>query len=137
MTQADVDTAIVGAGPYGLGLAAHLSRAGVSHRIFGRPMEAWAHMSPGMYLKSFAHATNIAVPGRNLTLPDYCRERDIEDYEPVPIAAFTRYGKWVQEQLVPNVEPFDVTAVRADGDAFAVTIESGERVRARRVVVAV
>lgn len=137
MNHAVVDTAIVGAGPYGLGLAAHLSHAGVSYRIFGRPMEAWASMSPGMYLKSFGYATNIAVPGGNLGLPEYCRERNIEDYEPVPIAAFTSYGRWVQEQVVPEVEPVNVLGIVREGAAFLLTLETGELVRARRVVVAV
>jgi len=132
-----VDVVIVGAGPYGLGLAAHLSRDGVEHRIFGQPMSAWSSMSPGMFLKSFAHATNIHVPRAHLTLPEYCRERNLEDYEPVPIAAFAQYGRWVQEQLVPNVEPVNVTEVRRQGDSFAVTIEGGETLVARRVVVAI
>ena len=137
MGETVIDTAIVGSGPYGLGLAAHLSQAGVPYRIFGRPMEAWSTMSPGMFLKSFAHATNIAVPGPNLTLPEYCRARNLEDYEPVPIAAFARYGKWVQEQLVPNVEPVNVRNVEHDGSTFTVTLETSEQVRARRVVLAV
>jgi glycine/D-amino acid oxidase-like deaminating enzyme len=34
----DVDVAIVGSGPYGLSIAAHLAAVGVDHRIFGPPM---------------------------------------------------------------------------------------------------
>jgi flavin-dependent dehydrogenase len=42
-----------GAGPYGLSAAAHLIRAGVDVRVFGGPMESWAHhMSTGMLLRS-------------------------------------------------------------------------------------
>ena len=137
MGETAVDVAVVGAGPYGLGLAAHLSAAGVRHRIFGHPMSAWSSMSPGMFLKSFAHATNIRVPQAHRTLPEYCRERNLEDYEPVPIAVFAEYGKWVQEALVPNVEPLDVTHIRKLDDGFVVTTEGGERVHARRVVVAI
>ena len=45
------DVAIVGAGPYGLSLAAHLSAAGVSYRHFGVPMNLWRTAMPrGMYL---------------------------------------------------------------------------------------
>ena len=132
-----VDVAIVGAGPYGLGLAAQLSAAGVGYRIFGRPMSAWSSMSPGMFLKSFAHATNIPVPHPHRTLPEYCRERNLEDYEPVPISVFAQYGKSVQEELVPNVEPLDVLDVRKLGDRFVLTTEAGEQVMARRVVIAV
>ena len=35
-----VDVAVIGAGPYGLSLAAHLRRRAVEHRIFGEPMGA-------------------------------------------------------------------------------------------------
>jgi 2-polyprenyl-6-methoxyphenol hydroxylase-like FAD-dependent oxidoreductase len=42
----------VGAGPYGLSVAAHLRRHGREFRIFGTPMQSWrANMPVGMYLK--------------------------------------------------------------------------------------
>src|SRR5205085_89196 len=53
------DVAIIGAGPYGLSLAAHLRSRGVRFGIFGKPMQAWLDMSPGMYLKSFNYAVSI------------------------------------------------------------------------------
>ena len=50
-----VDVAIIGAGPYGLSVAAHLNALGVDYRIFGKPMQLWRdHMPPGMRLKSQA-----------------------------------------------------------------------------------
>ncbi|WP_410722860.1 NAD(P)-binding protein, partial [Burkholderia sp. SIMBA_052] len=39
--QANVDIAIVGAGPFGLSIAAHLRGSGKSLRIFGTPMQIW------------------------------------------------------------------------------------------------
>jgi cation diffusion facilitator CzcD-associated flavoprotein CzcO len=46
-----VDVAIIGAGPYGLSLAAHLSAAGVNYRHFGVPMRLWRGAMPeGMFL---------------------------------------------------------------------------------------
>ena len=45
------DIVIVGTGPYGLSVAAHLRKRGLSFRIFGRPMDSWlAHMPKGMLL---------------------------------------------------------------------------------------
>jgi 2-polyprenyl-6-methoxyphenol hydroxylase-like FAD-dependent oxidoreductase len=47
------EVAIVGAGPYGLSVAAHLHRHGRPFRIFGTPMRSWrANMPAGMFLKS-------------------------------------------------------------------------------------
>ena len=135
--QSTIDVAIIGAGPYGLALATHLSKRGVEHRIFGPPMHAWSSMSPGMYLKSLGFATNIYTPDPNNSLPDYCRARGLEDYEPIEIATFASYGAWVQRRLVPHVEAINVSGLRRHHDMFAVTLESDERVLAKRVVVAV
>ena len=44
-----INVAIVGAGPYGLSVAAHLKNKGISFRIFGRPMDSWLnHMPKGV-----------------------------------------------------------------------------------------
>ena len=136
MDLSAVDVAIIGAGPYGLALATHLRRRGIEHRIFGPPMETWRGMSPGMFLKSLGFATNVYTPHRHFTLPEYCLARGLEEYEPIQIADFARYGVWVQQQLVPYVEEAKVTELRRIKDQFALTLETGEHVRARRVVVA-
>ena len=58
-----VDTIIVGAGPYGLSVAAHLRAANISHQIVGQPMESWRkHMPVGMALKSESLASNFSDP---------------------------------------------------------------------------
>src|SRR6516165_1462268 len=57
----EVDVAIVGAGPYGLSLAAHLQALGVEYRVFGRPMDTWRHHMPeGMLLKSDGFASSLS-----------------------------------------------------------------------------
>ena len=74
-----LDTAIVGAGPYGLSIAAHLRRRGIPFRIFGRPMDSWLHHMPkGMMLKSDGFASDIYDPERAFTLRQFCAERGIE-----------------------------------------------------------
>jgi cation diffusion facilitator CzcD-associated flavoprotein CzcO len=132
-----VDVAIIGAGPYGLSIAAHLQQRGVEHRIFGTPMQAWRSMSAGMHLKSVGYATSISTPDNFLTLPEYCRAHGAEDYEPIPIATFAEYGTTVQEQVVPYLEQVDVTGLRHERGLFRLTLATGEEVAARRVVVAI
>ncbi len=59
------DVAIIGAGPYGLSLAAHLAAANVSVRVFGQPMQFWrTNMPEGMVLKSEGFASNLMGSGR-------------------------------------------------------------------------
>ena len=58
-----IDTAVVGAGPFGLSVAAHASRRG-SARMFGEPMRTWRTlMPPDMLLRSDWDHTNLSAPG--------------------------------------------------------------------------
>ena len=134
-----VPVAIVGAGPYGLSLAAHLSAAGVGYRIFGTPMAFWAAIANGgreRYLKSTAIGTNISVPRSGFSFPQWSRERGLEDFEPCSMQQFTDYGLWMQQQCVSQLEQRDVATIRREGAGFHLTLTDGETLRARRVVVA-
>jgi FAD-dependent urate hydroxylase len=137
----DVDVAIVGSGPYGLSIAAHLAARGVDHRVFGRPMEAWqAHMPAGMYLKSEGFASSFSDPDGRATLRAHCADRGIEygDYAvPVPLGTFVSYGLAFQERLVPNLESTEVLSVGTTPGGFRLRLATGEEVEARRVVLAV
>lgn len=135
-----VDVAIVGAGPYGLSLAAHLRKAGVSMRQFGHVMNLWRTKMPaGMFLKSQGFASNLSDPDGTHTLAAFCAAtgRPYADYGlPVPLDTFIAYGQWFTEQLVPDVEQTMVTRITAEPGCFELTLDTGERARARRVVVA-
>ena len=136
MSRSKVDVVIVGAGPYGLSLASYLSDSGVERRIFGVPMRAWRDMPPGMNLKSFGFATSIPSLRPHYTFPEYCRTRGLEDFEPISFTTFSEYGEWFQQQLVPDVETTLVSNIDRQGDAFEVTLNSGEVLQARRIIVA-
>jgi len=103
MTQSKTDVVIVGAGPYGLSIASLLSHRGIDRRIFGFPMRSWRQMPPGMYLKSFGFATSIPTDERHCTLPEWCRERGFEDFEPILTSTFADYGDWFQQKFVPVI----------------------------------
>jgi FAD-dependent urate hydroxylase len=137
----DAHVAIVGAGPYGLSLAAHLGAGGVGFRIFGRPMEAWrTRMPTGMLLKSEGCASNLSDPAGRFTLQRFCRENSLPYGDraiPVPLDTFIRYGVDFQRRLVPLVEETTVTSVGEQTGGFELRLATGETVRARRVVVAV
>ncbi len=68
----ECDTAVIGAGPYGLSVAAHLHGRGADFRVFGRPLDTWRTAMPqGMYLKSDGFASNLSAPEPGSTLADY------------------------------------------------------------------
>jgi len=139
MTTCDV--AIIGAGPYGLSVAAHLRARGVNFRIFGKPMEFWLkHMPQGMRLKSEGFASSIYDPGATFTLEAYCREHRLPYApigSPVPIEAFSSYGLEFQKKFVPELECHSVLQVRRLSAGFEIVLSGGETLTARRVVVAV
>ncbi len=59
----ECDSAVVGAGPYGLSVAAHLHARGADFRVFGRPLDTWRSAMPrGMYLKSDGFASSLSAP---------------------------------------------------------------------------
>ncbi len=136
MSLQDTDVAIVGAGPYGLSLAAQLRDRRVTFRIFGPPMTFWLGMPVGVNLKSLAFATNIYVPERGHTFPEWCRKRGLEDFEPCTMQSFAEYGVTMQRRFVPDLEPEEVTHVSAAAGGFEVRLANGLRVSARRVVFA-
>jgi FAD-dependent urate hydroxylase len=136
-----VEVAIVGAGPYGLSLGAHLRKAGVSVRQFGLPMQLWRDFMPeGMFLKSQGFASNLSDPDHTHTLEAFCQAtgRPYRDYGlPVPLDTFVAYGQWFREQLVPDIDEVLVTDIAKAGNGFEVTLANSEQVRARKVVVAI
>ncbi|MBT9330266.1 NAD(P)-binding domain-containing protein [Paracidobacterium acidisoli] len=140
MNSPVIDVVIVGAGPYGLSIAAHLNKKKVSYRIFGRPMQSWQTMMPkGMLLKSDGFASSLYDPDGAFTLRHYCDETR-QPYAdvgiPVPVDTFTSYGLEFQKRMVPHLEPVNVASVRRVPQGFEVKTETGEKVLARRVVVA-
>lgn len=136
-----VQVAVIGAGPYGLSIAAHLRKRGVEHRIFGRPMDNWRdHMPEGMLLKSDGFASNLYDPEHEFTLERFCADQGIPYADmglPVSIETFTAYGLAFCKRMVPEVEENFVTHLsRLDG-GFLLELDNGERITARRVVLAV
>lgn len=133
--------AIIGAGPYGLSLAAHFRNRGIPFRIFGRPMDSWlAHMPKGMMLKSDGFASNIYDPESRFTLRQFCAERGIEYADmgiPVKLGTFSDYGLAFRDRMVPELEDKTVVAIERSADGFQLRLEDGEEFKVERVVLAI
>lgn len=134
------DVAIVGAGPYGLSIAAHLRARGADFRVFGTPLSTWRSAMPqGMLLKSDGFASNLSAPAPGSSLADYCRDRGLPYHPtdiPVPLQTFVDYGLDFQRRFVPDVEERVVTSVARNGRGFRLRLDDGEEFDARRVIVA-
>jgi thioredoxin reductase len=135
-----VDTVIIGAGPYGLSIAAHLAKSNVTFRIFGSPMQSWrSHMPKGMLLKSEGFASSLDDPDSSFTLRHYCEEMSLPFDDvgtPVPLDVFSAYGLAFQKRLVPTLEQTDITSVSRTSEGFELETADGQTVHARTVIVA-
>jgi thioredoxin reductase len=136
----DFDSVIVGAGPYGLSIGAHLRAAGAPFALLGSPLESWRRFMPrGMVLKSERFASNLWDPRRRFTLERYLAERKIP-YQPVgsPLsrALFLEYAEWFRHNAVGESREVKITELRKAPRGFALQLENGESLTARRVVLA-
>jgi thioredoxin reductase len=140
VNSSPIDVAIIGPGPYGLSVAAHLNKYRVPYRIFGQPMHSWIQMMPkGMCLKSEGFASDLYDADDSFTLEHYCREKRLPYAHvglPVTLQTFAAYGLEFQRRLVPAVETVNIADLRRTSDGFELTTEKGENVPAKRVVVA-
>jgi len=139
--NASTHVAIVGAGPYGLSVAAHLRKRGIDFRIFGSPLRSWREQMPkGMFLKSEGFASNLYDPDGAFTLRSFCAESGLEYSDldqPIQLETFVAYGSAFQRTLVPTLEDKTLVALEQLPGGFRLTLDSGETFTARHVVLAV
>jgi hypothetical protein len=129
--------AVIGAGPYGLAVAAHLQAAGVATTAFGEPLSFWRrHMPSRMRVRSPWRATHIADPDGELTLDAYARRVGITPTEQLPVADFIRYGAWFQSRAVPDLDTRKVVRIEPAANGFRLVLDDHDVIAARRVVVA-
>jgi thioredoxin reductase len=110
---------------------------GTEPLVFGEPMDYWERNMPaGMLLRSSWRASSISSPGNRFSLAEYERHLGEPLLRPVPREDFVAYGHWFQRHAVPDVQRRRVDAIRASDDGFALDLDDGTSVDARRVVIA-
>jgi FAD-dependent urate hydroxylase len=135
--MADVDVAILGAGPYGLAAAAHVQRLGLATAVIGDPMWFWRHRMPaGMLLRSPNIASDIGDPESAFSLSSYEIARGEDVPSPLPVERFIDYGLWVQRQVAPAVEQRTIARIDRHDGGFRLAFADGDGVTAAQVVVA-
>ncbi|HET9739055.1 MAG TPA: FAD-dependent oxidoreductase [Solirubrobacteraceae bacterium] len=131
-----LDVAVVGAGPFGLSVAAHLPERKV--RVFGEPMQTWrTRMPPDMLLRSDWEETSLSAPADRGAIDVWARATGEPRQEPIPLQTFLRYADWFRETFVREGDTAEVTHVERGGGVLRVTTSAGDEVDARRVVLAV
>ncbi|MGH3249335.1 MAG: NAD(P)-binding domain-containing protein [Trebonia sp.] len=135
------DVIVIGAGPFGLAISAHLRHRGIEHTIVGRPMGTWRdHMPLGMFLKSEPYGSVISSASPGYDIATYSTLHGFDDYVdrvgPLSLERFLGYADWFTGELVPDVRDLTVTSVTPVGDRFKVEFAGEAPVLARQVIVA-
>jgi len=135
--MADTQLLVVGAGPYGVAVAAHAVERGIDTTVVGRPMEFWTdHMPEGMFLRS-GFDWHLDASGEH-TFEAFAEDEGIspEDVDPVPIAVFLAYATWFQEHKKLIVTQRMVTTLERDDAIFVARLDDRSQITAERVVAA-
>jgi FAD-dependent urate hydroxylase len=119
----NTDFMIIGAGPFGLSMAARARHLGIDHLIVGEPMQFWhTHMPDGMYLRSECdwHLDPQAVD----TIEAFLRTRQLTTADATPLSRdlYLQYARWFQARQ--QIDPLPVFVERLDG------VDGGRRFRA-------
>lgn len=134
------ETVIVGAGPYGLSIAAHLRAAALPYQLFGSTLESWrAFMPAGMVLKSEPFASNLWDPKREFTLQRFTTERKIpykHSGRPLSLADFLSYAEWFRQRAVGEPNPAKVQRISRSAGEFTLEFAGHPPIKARRVILA-
>lgn len=153
--MATCDAVIIGAGPYGLSVAAHLRQVkGLDLRVFGEPMSFWErHMPEGMLLRSPRVGSHLYDPDRRFSLDAFDAEIGKQEaIEPPPtitedfilrdikrrvkLSHFIRYGHWFHDRAGVASDHRKILRIEPALGGYRLTIEDGTSLDARRVIVA-
>ncbi|MHA6258430.1 NAD(P)-binding domain-containing protein [Sporosarcina sp. CAU 1771] len=133
-----LDVAIIGAGPYGLSLAAHAKEAGLNYRVFGYPMDFWkTKMPPEMFIRTLLAYTGLSDSKNEFTLHRYQTEMNITLSYPLPRSIFVDYGLWFTEKMNLLIETVYIEKLENTNGLFRLETEGGKKYIAKKVIVAV
>jgi cation diffusion facilitator CzcD-associated flavoprotein CzcO len=129
------DFVIIGAGPYGLALAARLQAANVDYLLFGRVMSFWSeHVPRGTRVLSdpadcsFSHA--------EFDINAYSIFRGAPFLRSPTAEEFVAYGRWFQRYACRNLDERTVVGIARRNGAYTLRLEDGDEITASNVVIA-
>ena len=126
----DTDLLVVGAGPFGLALAAEAQRQGLRATVVGRPMSFWRdHMPDGMLLRS-ASDWHLDVQGV-ATIEAFLATRGLTPTEAEPLTRelYLDYCAWFAAEKRIVADPQHVLRLDDNADGgFRATLEEGSEI---------
>ncbi|THF83305.1 NAD(P)-binding domain-containing protein [Cohnella fermenti] len=131
------DLIIIGAGPYGISLAAHAQAAGLTYVLLGKPMSFWQDQMPQtMFIRTNPRYISLSDSEDRWTITRYCEATNTPLESPFPRPAFVDYGFWFARQAGIAFTGQFAARVERSSEGYTVRTESGGRHSAPAVVVA-
>lgn len=131
------DLIIIGAGPYGISLAAHAIANNLSFRILGYPMDFWKNQMPqSMFIRTPHDFCSFSDAKDELTIQRFAKETGVELVTPLPRPIFVDYAMWFAKEAGVEFTPELVTTLSKDGEDYLIETETGQRFQAKNVIIA-
>jgi FAD-dependent urate hydroxylase len=132
-----IDLAIIGAGPYGISLAAHAAARGLDYRLFGPPMHFWRERMPqNMFIRTNPAYVNLSDSEGRFTLERFAEKTGAKLEQPLPRPLFVRYAMWFADQTHVAFEHELIVQLRCIAGGYKLLTSGGSESYARRVVIA-
>ena len=134
----DTNLLIIGAGPFGLAMAAYAQHLNMDYLVVGKFMEFWkSHMPKGLILRSACdwHLDPVGIH----TAENYLQTKGLtpQEVEPLSLEFYLSYADWFQQQKGFNILPAYVQRLDCSNSGFEATLDDGETLRANNVLLAI
>lgn len=130
---------IVGAGPFGLAMAARAGNLGIDHIVLGRPMAFWRENMPAGLLLRSACDWHLD-PEEEHTIERYLAEggRTPSEVEPLSLSFYLEYAEWFRRRKAIDPDPRFLARLDVDEamGGFRASLEDGTTIEARSVLLA-
>jgi len=133
-----VNFLIVGAGPFGLSMAAYAKHKNLDYLIIGKPMSFWKENMPkGMFLRSGCDWH--LCPQGIYTIEKYLETKELnpQSVEPLSLDLYLSYSEWFQEQIKPQILEALVQRLDHVNNLFVATLDNGQTITANNVLLAI
>jgi cation diffusion facilitator CzcD-associated flavoprotein CzcO len=132
-----LDLIIIGAGPFGISLAAHAAAQNLSYQLLGYPMDFWKNQMPqDMFIRTPPEFVSLSDPQSEFIIQRFSEETGVELPFPLPRPIFVEYAFWFAAKTNVSFTPELVSSLEKCVEGYTVRTERGSILNARNIIVA-